>query len=190
MKVERLLGDDHLTACLDIARLRPRVSGTKPLPEELLIELSQKYFVENENYYALGCIEDGKIISWVALAFVENKARGRYWIITALYTTKFTTYFSFDNEEIRLLIKASFDLAESNKYYEYYYSVAERVSSVYESQIRKNKYIATGRYDCIQLDIVPANTKSTVDLYWKLMGQELKPDNIVIKKRVLRPEFR
>jgi hypothetical protein len=61
---------------------------------------------------------------------------------------------------------------------------------VYESQYRKNKYITTGRYDCIQLDIIPANTVPTVDLYWKLLGKEIKPDDVIIKKRVLRPNFR
>ena len=37
-----------------------------------------------------------------------------------------------------------FLLAESKKYYEYYYSVGERIASVYEKQIQKNKYIPIG----------------------------------------------
>jgi hypothetical protein len=121
---------------------------------------------------------------------MENKARGRFWVITTLYTTRFTTYFSFNQEEIGLLIKEAFHLAESKKYYEYYYSVSERIATVYESQYRKNKYVQTGRYDLVELDRVPANTQPTTDLYWKLMGQELKPDAIIIKKRVLRESFR
>jgi hypothetical protein len=190
MKVERLLGEEHFKECLEISRLRSRVSGTKPLPEEVLIELYKKYFEENENYYAFGCIEDGKIISWIGIVLMENKARGRFWVITTLYTTRFTTYFSFNQEEIGLLIKEAFHLAESKKYYEYYYSVSERIATVYESQYRKNKYVQTGRYDLVELDRVPANTQPTTDLYWKLMGQELKPDAIIIKKRVLRESFR
>ena len=190
MKVERLLGDEHFKECLDIAKLRPKVGGTKPLSEEVLIEVCSKYFVENDSYYALGCIEGDKIISWVGIVLMENKARGKFWVITSLYTTVFTGYFSFNQEEIGLLIKEAFHLAESKKYYEYYYSVSERIATVYESQYKKNKYITIGRYDCIQLDIVPANTKPTVDLYWKLLGKETKPDNVIIKKRVLRQEFR
>lgn len=190
MKVERLLGPAHFKECLDIAKIRPKVGGTKPLSEETLIELCQKYFVENDNYYALGCIEDGNIISWIGIVLMENKARGKFWVITSLYTTIFTEYFSFNQQEIGLLIKEAFHVAESKKYYEYYYSVSERVATVYESQYRKNKYIQTGRYDCIQLDIIPANTQPSVDLYWKLIGKELKPHNIIIKKRVLRAEFR
>lgn len=190
MKIERLLGNDYLVECLNIAKLRPRVGGTKPLSEEVLIEVCTKYFVEDGSYYALGCIEDGKIISWIGIVLMENKARGKFWIITSLYTTRFTGYFSFNQEEIGLLIKEAFHLAESKKYYEYYYSVSERIATVYESQYKKNKYITTGRYDCIQLDIIPTNTVPTVDLYWKLMGKETKPDDIIIKKRVLRQEFR
>jgi hypothetical protein len=36
------------------------------------------------------------------------------------------------------------------------------------------------------LAVVPANTKPEFELYWRLMGQELKPDNIVIKSRKLK----
>jgi hypothetical protein len=83
-----------------------------------------------------------------------------------------------------------FNLAESKKYYEYYYSVGERISTVYEKQYRKNNFMQTGRYDLIELDRVPANTQPTTDLYWKLMGKEIKPDTIIIKKRILRDAFR
>lgn len=190
MKVIRLLGENHFDECTKISKLQKRIGGTKPISEEIFILKNKKYFEDNTSFYALGCVENDKIISWISLAFVENKTRGKYWLITSLYTTKFTAYFSFNNPEIGLLIKASFELSESKKYYEYYYSVAEKIASVYEKQIQKNKYIPIGRYDYIQLDIIPANTKPTVDLYWKLLGEEIKPDNIIIKKRVLREAFR
>jgi hypothetical protein len=190
MKVERLAGEKQFNECVAISKLRSKIGGTKPITEESFIEKHQKYFESNDNFHAIGCVENDKIISWIAIAFTENKTRGRFWVITSLYTTKFTSYFSFNNEEIGLLIKASFELAESKKYYEYYYSIGESVSSVYEKQIQKNKYIPIGRYDYIELDRIPANTQPSVDLYWKLIGQELKPDNIIIKKRVLRSEFK
>jgi hypothetical protein len=190
MKVERLFGEKQFNECLVISKLRAKVGGTKPINEASFIEKHQKYFEGDDNFHALGCIENDKIISWIAIAFIENKTRGRFWVITSLYTTKFTSYFTFNNQEIGLLIKAAFELAESKKYYEYYYSIGESVSTVYEKQIQKNKYIPIGRYDYIELDRIPANTQPTVDLYWKLMGQEIKPNNIIIKKRVLRLEFR
>ena len=190
MNVERLLGNNQFNECLVISKLRSKTGGTKPISETSFIEKHQKYFEGDSNFYALGCVENDKIISWISIAFIENKTRGKFWVITSLYTTKFTKYFTFNNEEIGLLIKAAFELAESKKYYEYYYSVGENIASVYEKQIQKNKYIPIGRYDYIELDRVQANTQPSVDLYWKLMGQEMKPNNIIIKKRVLRPEFR
>ena len=190
MNVERLLGENHFNECLSISKLRPKVGGTKPLEESSFIEKHQKYFENDDNFHAFGCIENDKIISWIAIAFIENNIRGKFWVITSLYTTNFTSYFSFNNEEIGLLIKAAFKLAESKKYYEYYYTVAESIASVYEKQIQKNKYIPIGRYDYIELDRIPANTQPSVDFYWKLIGQELKPNNIIVKKRVLKTEFR
>jgi hypothetical protein len=190
MNVIRLIGDKYFTECFQISKLRPKVGGTKPIPDEIFLENNKKYFIHNSEFHALGCIENDKIISWIAIAFIENITRGKFWVITSLYTTKFTKYFTFNNEEIGLLIKASFELAESKKYYEYYYSVGERIASAYEKQIQKNKYIPIGRYDYIDLDIVPANSRPNVDLYWKIMGQETKPDNIIIKKRVLRETYR
>jgi hypothetical protein len=190
MNVVHLLGEKHFNECFKISKLQQKVGGTKPISNEVFLETHKKYFNYNDDFYALGCVEDDKIISWIAIAFIENNTRGKFWVITSLYTTKFTSYFTFNNEEIGLLIKASFELAESKKYYEYYYSVGERIASVYEKQIQKNKYIPIGRYDYIELARIPANTKSDVDLYWKLLGEETKPDNIIIKKRVLREAFR
>jgi hypothetical protein len=190
MKVERLLGEEYFNQCFEISKLRPRVAGTTPASLEVFLEKNKKYFDENDDYHILGCIEDSRVISWIAVAFIENKARGRFWIIPSLYTTKFTNYFTFNNEEIGLLIKAAFQLAESKKYYEYYYSVSQRIATVYEKQIQKNKYIPIGRYDYIELDRVPADSQPTTELYWKLMGEETKPDDIIIKKRVLRESFR
>lgn len=190
MIVKRLLGDEYFFKCLEISKIKPRVGGTVPISEETFKEVFFKYFQNDENSYAFGCFENDELISWLGLMLLENNTRGKFWGISTLYTTKFTTYFSFNNEEIGLLIKAAFELAESREHYEYYYSVSSRISNVYERQIQKNKFIPIGRYDYIELETVPANTKPSVELYWRLMGQEMKPDKIVIKKRILRPEFR
>jgi len=190
MIVKRLVGDEHLFKCSEIYKIKTRISGTTPLSYAIFKSSFAKYFENNDNAYAFGCFENDELISWIALRFIENKSRGKFWSILALHTTKFTTYFSFNNEEIGLLIKTSFELAESKGYYEYYYSVSSRISNVYERQIQKNKFIPVGRYDYIELEIIPANTQPSVDLYWKLMGQEIKPDSVVIKKRTLRPQFR
>jgi len=190
MIVKRLSGESHFLKCLEISKIRPRVGGTIPMAEEPFRKAFTKYFTDSEDAYAFGCFENDNLVSWMGLMLIENKARGRFWSISTLYTTKFTSYFSFNNEEIGLLIKTAFALAESKHYYEYYYSVSARISNVYERQIQKNTFIPIGRYDYIELDTVPANTRPTVDLYWRLMGEEEKPDDIVIKKRILRQEYR
>ena len=88
------------------------------------------------------------------------------------------------------MLKAAFEFAESKEYYEFYYSISERVMNVYERQWQRNSFMPVGRYDLTTLDTVSANTRPDHDLYWKLMGNQLKPDNIVIKKRVLKEQFR
>ena len=77
-------------------------------------------------------------------------------------------------------------MAEEKGYFQYFYSIAERLERVYERQWKKNPWGFNGRYDLVTLDVVPANTKPEFELYWRLMGQELKPDNIVIKARKLK----
>jgi hypothetical protein len=190
MIVERLFGKEHFLKCLEIFKIRPRVGGTVPISNETFIDTYTKYFENNDHSCAFGCFENDELISWIAIGFGDTKHTGRFWVISSLYTTRFTTYFSFNNEEIGLLIKTAFEFAESKKYYEYYYTVSSRISKVYETQIRKNKFIPIGRYDFIELDEIPANTKPSTELYWKLMGQETKPDPTIVKKRVLLPEFR
>jgi hypothetical protein len=185
-----LLGEEYFNKCLEIFKLKSKISGTTPIDENKFIELFKKYFEEKENYYAIGCLEQNELISWIAITLKESKNRGKFWVITQLFTTKFTGLFSFNNEEIGLLIKEAFDLAEEKQHYEFYYSVSERIARVYETQISKCKFLTIGRYEKIDLDLIPANTMPAIDLYQKILGYETKPDNIIIKKRILKPEFR
>ena len=116
--------------------------------------------------------------------------RGKFWVISNFFSTVNTSYFNFNRPEFGMLFKEAFEIAEGRGYYQYFYSIAERLERVYERQWKKNSYAIQGKYDLTTIDIVPANTKPEFELYWRLMGQELKPDNIAIKKRVLRHEFR
>jgi hypothetical protein len=88
------------------------------------------------------------------------------------------------------LIKAAFALAEEQQFYEYYYTVSERVQHVYERQWARNKFVQTGRYELQTIGEIEPNTQPSVDLYWRLLGQEVRPDKMIIKKRILRPELR
>jgi hypothetical protein len=190
MIVKRLLGDEYFSKCLEISKIRPRVGGTVPISDAVFRDVFVKYFENDDNSFAFGCFDNNELISWIGIGFGESESAGKFWAISTIYTTKFTPYFSFNNEEIGLLIKTAFEFAESKKYYEYYYTVSARISNVYERQIQKNKFIPIGRYDYRELKTIPANTKPTSELIWRLMGQETKPDPTIVKKRILRPQFR
>jgi hypothetical protein len=188
----KILTDQDYRDALKIASLKSNTTGRSAVSLETLNNKLSRYFIkENEDdCLAIGCFDRDELISWIAIIFVENKSKGRYWAITSLYTTKFTNFFSFNNPEIGLLIKHSFEIAESRKYYQYYYSIAEKVAKVYETQIQKTTYIPIGRYDYLEVERIPPNTQPESPLYWLLIGGTLKPDTMIIKKRVLREKYR
>lgn len=186
----RLLDLYDFDIAIKIAQLKDRSGGTTVLSNDSFEVTHRKYFENNSINYALGYFDNNILISWVALGLHENQARGRFWYISFLYTSVFHNSFTFNNIEIGSLIKSSFALAEEQGYYEYYYTIAQRVEHVYDRQWARNNFMQTGRYDCTVIGQVEANTQPEVDLYWKLLGSETRPDNMIIKKRVLRPEFR
>ena len=184
--IRQLTLEDYPHALL-IAKLRSRIGGTSVsanLDEALL-----KYF-NDEKKISLGYFENDKLISWIAIGLHENKARGRFWYISFLFNGNIGNYYRFNKPENGLLLAESFTLAESLKYYEYYYIISKRIEHVYDRQWRKNSYIPTGRYETITLDTVPPNTVATTDLYWQLMNREIKPDTMIVKKRILNDKYR
>jgi hypothetical protein len=186
----RLLTLFDLDSAMKIARLKLRSGGTTTLSDTTFEQLHYRYFESNGINYALGYFDNDQLVSWIALGLHENKTRGRFWYISFLYTSVFHNSFTFNNIEIGSLIKSAFAIAEEQQYYEYYYTVAQRIEHVYDRQWARNNFMQTGRYDCTVIGQVEANTTPTVDLYWRLLGCETRPDTLVIKKRVLRPEFR
>lgn len=190
MKTRQLLGPEDFDKFKLLLTCHKKIGGTQALNIESYELIYSKYFDFNENYKIFGYFENNILISSISLAYRDNNTRGRYWMISGLFTTKKYNIFSFNNPEIGLLIKKAFDIAEENAYYEYYYCISAQVSRVYERQIDKNNYIPLQRYDRISLDIVPKNTVPSIDLYFKLMGGKTKPHDIIIKKRVLQEQFR
>jgi len=175
---------------MEIANLKIRTGGTTKISAEVFEQTHHKYFENNGVNYALGYYNNNELVSWIAIGLHENKTRGKFWYISFLYTKLFHNSFSFNNIEVGSLVKASFALAEEQGYYEYYYTVAERVENVYDRQWKRNNFMRTGRYECTVIGTVPANTQPETDLYWKLLGCETRPDTMIIKKRVLNMEFR
>ena len=175
--------------CEAIERSRKKISGTKPISTERYIELKEE-IKSNNSTVIIGYFEDSKLISWLSIGFHESKMRGKFWVISSFFSSVYTTYFDFNRPEFGMLFKEAFDIAEGRGYYQYFYSISERLERVYERQWKKNTYAIQGKYELTTLDVVSANTKPEFELYWRLMGKETKPDNIIIKKRVLRQEFR
>jgi hypothetical protein len=170
--------------CDQIFFSRKKISGTSPMSIEQYQILREQS--KSNNSVTIGYFEDGKLISWITIGFYESKMRGKFWVISNFFSSVYTSYFNFNRPEFGMLFKAAFEVAEGRGYYQYFYSIAERLERVYERQWKKNSYAIQGKYDLTTLAVVPANTKPEFELYWRLMGQELKPDNIVIKSRKLK----
>ena len=183
----KLLTVDDLPTCMEISSLKNRTAGTVPLTSSVFLEAFEKYFNNNLDYRAIGYFENDILISFLFISMFENTMRGKFWVISGLYTKEFNSYFTFKKSGIGELIKSAFKHTESRGWYEYYYCTSERVMNVYERQWKKSE---SHRYDHILLEVVPPNTKPVYELYWKLMGSTVKPDPMVFKKRTLKPEFR
>jgi hypothetical protein len=188
-KMIKFLNLDYLDQCANLHQTKNKIAGTSPVGVSIFREKFLPYFEQRENYFSLGYFDQNKLISWISIMFHENQMRGKFWTISCLYTSKPHNIFSIDRPEIGPLIKSAQKFAESKKYYTYFYAISEKVSKVYEIKWRKNKLVKPGRYNLIDLDIVPPNTVPKFELYWRLMGEEIKPDPIMIKKRVLKEEY-
>jgi hypothetical protein len=170
--------------CKQIIFSRKKIGGTTPISVERYQVLREE--AKSNNSVVIGYFEDGKLLSWITIGFYESKMRGKFWVISNFFSSVYTSYFSFNRPEFGMLFKEAFEVAEGRGYYQYFYSIAERLERVYERQWKKNSYAIQGKYELTTLAVVPANTKPEFELYWRLMGQELKPDNIVIKSRKLK----
>ena len=188
IEVREITGNyDYEEICDQVFFSRKKISGTTPMSIERYENLRKES--KSNNSVVIGYFEDDKLISWITIGFYENKMRGKFWVISSFFSSVYTSYFNFNRPEFGILFKEAFELAEGRGYYQYFYSIAERLERVYERQWRKNSYAIQGKYDLTTLAVVPANTKPEFELYWRLMGQELKPDNIVIKSRKLKSHF-
>lgn len=181
---------NDLDDIIRIAKLKPRSGGTKPPDDDKLVSSYSRYLENNGLLHCYGYFEDNMLISYIGFGLHENNSRGKFWYASFFHTSKFHNIFSFENPETTELLVKGYEVAENAGHYEYYYSIAQRLEKVYERQWTKNKSMALGRYDLETLAIVPANTISDVELYRKLLGEEPKPNDMAIKKRVLRTEYR
>lgn len=189
--VKRLSGKNDYDKFLKVVEVHKKIGGTVPNNLSSFAEVYKKYFDDHISCQIFGYFENEHLVSAIAVAYWKNDTRGKFWVISSLFSTRKHSIFSFNRPEIGLLIKKAFENSEELQFYEYYYTIAEHISSVYERQINKNVYIPLNRYDRITLDIIPKNTLPNRDhLYNRLLGNECKPHNMIVKKRVLKLIYR
>jgi hypothetical protein len=186
-KVIRQLKVTDYSRMLEIANLRLRIGGTGVIGN---LDYAIGNYLVDEYKISLGYFENDILISYICIGLHENVSRGKFWYISFLFNSKIGNYYTFNKPENGLLLVEAFSHAERHGYYEYYYMISKRIEHVYDRQWAKNGYLPTGRYETITLDTIPANTVSDVDLYWQLMGCEIKSDVMIVKKRILNDKYR
>lgn len=172
----------HYDQCMKMLDLKNKIAGTTPsLNIESQKEKLKKFFDSDNQYCSFGIIENGEVTSWMTIFFEENKTRGKFWGISTFFTNKFSNYFTFKFNGP--LLRTVIDFAESKEYWQFYYSLSERINNAYSLQWSKSNLERRSNYTLKDLAIIPAFTKPESELYWRLMGEEIKPDNIIIKYR-------
>jgi len=162
-----------------VATTKPNRNETDFIPKDRII-----YTLSHPNYVNLGYFENDELISWAAVKF-ENLYAEKTWFIVFFFTKRFSDYFGFRTYDFGPMMNMYFEMAEENEYYSYIYSVPLKSHRAY---YRKWKSIE-GRYDTFDIAVVDAGTKAPKDWMDKLNGG-IKPYDIIIKKRVLKNEFR
>lgn len=179
------LTKDDIPFCLSVISAENKISGTTPLDSERQINYLNHCIQDTDKYRVLGYFENDQLISWINIGFYEGNTYGKFWILLNLFSTKKRGYFSFKNPEISELLATAFNVAESREVYQYFYCVSERISKVYESQwAKKNPMNYHGVYELKDLAVIPANTVPKSNLFWGMMGKEMRPHAMYIKARI------
>lgn len=179
----RILTEDDIDACYQMFSIKD--TSKKKFWNNYL-----KYFTKDNDRFAFGYFENDVLQSWLLQGFFRRKTDGKkYWVISFLCTHS-KSFFSFNNPEIGLLVKEAFENAEAHQYYNYFYVVPEKQTNAYERQWRKNQWGFNGRYELTTIDTIPAHTRPLDKMYWRLMGEEIKDYNVVVKARTLGKQYR
>lgn len=184
--IVRKLGEADIDQIREIAMLRPRVSGTEP-PKDIDVFIGGLKDPNSRSEF-YGVFDGEQLISWIAFRFGELHGE-QVWAILGIYSRVTENFFTFNRPDIKLLIRKAFSTAEDNGVYIYVYSIAKRLEKVYETRWKKNDWITPGRYELFTIAVIPANVPASENWQLRLMGG-VKPDDVVIKKRILREKFR
>jgi hypothetical protein len=180
----KLLTCVHETAAKEIARLKNKTSGTTAISD---IDLNRLLNLYRNTLY--GYFEGEELITWACIRFGDLHGE-KTWTVMGIFTKNFSEHFSFNREDFGLIMKTVFEKAEAEGYYSYVYSIATRLEKVYDRKWSTNKFLPpSNRYTREKLIEIPANTKAPEDWQSRLVGG-IKPDNVSILRRSLKPEFR
>lgn len=179
------LTKDDIPFCLSVISQHYKVSGTTPLDSDKQAAYIDSCIDNPENYYVFGYFDNEELISWMTIGFFEGEKYGKFWIILNLYSTRKRGYFSFKNPEISDLLATAFNLAEAQGVYQYFYCVSEKIARVYEAQwAKKNPMNYHNVYELKDLAVIPANTVPKSNMFWGMMGKEMRPHAMYIKARI------
>lgn len=173
--------------CCEMLASSKKVSGQLVGPNnnhERMLKHFSRYLTDNERYHVMGYFEGSQLVAYMVQGFYTNKDIGRFWLAILLVSNIKTNYFTFAEPYMKQMFTRAFEIAESRECYQYFYSVSDKISRVYETQWYKNNPNGyDGVYDLIDAAVIPPNTKPTYKLYWKLMGEKTRSYTVHIKMR-------
>jgi len=175
----RRLTIDDIEQAYNVAITKPIRGETNFVHKDRII-----YTLAHPEYVNLGYFEGDELISWSAVKFV-NVDLEKVWYIIFFFTKRLSDHFSFRNNDFGPMMDEYFKIAEANEYYTYVYSVPLKSHHAYYRKWKSKE----GRYDTFDVAIVPAGTEAPSEWMRKLNGG-IRPYDIVMKKRVLKDEFR
>ena len=182
MTIEKL-SVKHFLDCADMVVDKTKIAGTNPPNVSVLFKGLEKYFLSDINYHVFGFFDNTKLESFITISLQETIARGKFWLITNFYSSNTSNFFTFDKKHFGDLVRVVIDFAENLGYNKFYYCISEKIDKVYEKQWAKNTRSRNYNYNLETVAVIPPNTIPDDKVYWKLMGEDLKKDTMIIKYR-------
>lgn len=174
----RLLTADDFDKAVEISKLRNRNAGTTAIHENAEITLIAALLSNDPRIKVFGYFED-ELISFVAVKFGELGDE-KVWVPLYAFTSRFTTYFNWERQDVKELAKMIFTVTEQYGYLSYVYAISSKLERV---------IVPPSRYEKKVIRTVEGGTQAP-DNWVKRMIGGIKPDAISIVRTTLKQEFR
>lgn len=180
----RTLVASDVDIALEIAQIKNKRNRNVTFTREDIEQL-----ILSDRTECLGYFEGETLVTWVAYRFGELHGE-KIWCIVNMFTSRFSTQFSFDGPDFGPIIKTIFEKAESRNVFSYIYVIPQKVEKVYYEKWKTNPHLPPkNRYETSDLAIIRANVVPPEKWMERLLGGTL-PYDCIIKKRSLKTEFR